>query len=131
MSGIRRCSWLLLRSVVVLEWFNPDCPFTQRHHVTKSTMVDLANKYAGKGVVWLAVNSTHYMGAKASKKAHNEWKLPYPVLGDRGGAVGRSLSAKAPPPRFLAAPDGRDGPRRAGDVSGLDRSMGRAEQPVS
>ncbi|MCH7997187.1 MAG: redoxin domain-containing protein [Chloroflexi bacterium] len=55
--------------VVVLEWFNPDCPFVKRHHVTKSTMVDLANKYAGKGVVWLAVNSTHYMGAKASKKA--------------------------------------------------------------
>jgi len=59
--------------VVVLEWFNPDCPFVKRHHVTKSTMIDLAGKYAGKGVIWMAVNSTHYMDAQANRKWRADW----------------------------------------------------------
>lgn len=93
--------------VVVLEWFNPDCPFVKRHHVTKSTMVDLAGKYSAKGVVWLAVNSTHYMDVWASKKWRDTWKLPYPVLVDRDGAVGRAFGAKSTPHMFVISPVGR------------------------
>src|SRR4051812_835971 len=43
--------------IVVLEWFNNECPFVQRHYKAK-TMNTLAEKYAGKDVVWLAINST-------------------------------------------------------------------------
>src|SRR5262245_54432723 len=43
--------------IVVLEWFNEDCPIVQR--VYKSNiMQDTAKKWTEKGVVWLAVNTT-------------------------------------------------------------------------
>src|ERR1700691_2839868 len=41
---------------VVLEWFNPDCPFVKASH-TKGSLKDLAKRMTAKGVVWLAVNS--------------------------------------------------------------------------
>ena len=44
--------------VVVLEWFNNECPFVQKHYTT-GHMNTLAEKYAKEGVVWLAINSTH------------------------------------------------------------------------
>src|ERR1700754_1300813 len=43
--------------VVVLEWFNNECPFVVKHY-RAGNMNQLASKYADKGVVWLAVNST-------------------------------------------------------------------------
>src|SRR3954451_5539352 len=43
--------------IVVLEWFNNDCPFVQRHYKAK-TMNDAADKWKEKDVVWLAVNTT-------------------------------------------------------------------------
>ena len=41
---------------VVLEWFNPGCPFVQRSH-TKGSLIDTAQRHLGEGVVWLAINS--------------------------------------------------------------------------
>ena len=96
----------LLGKVVVLEWFNPDCPFVKRHHVSRKTMVTLARKYSDKGVVWLAVNSTHYMDRPTSKRWHDTWKLPYPVLIDRDGKVGRAYAAKTTPHMFVIDRDG-------------------------
>src|SRR5262245_60198132 len=43
--------------IVVLEWTNPGCPFVRRHYEA-DTMETLSKTYGGKGVVWLAVNST-------------------------------------------------------------------------
>ena len=45
------------KKIVVLEWFNPGCPFVKKHHLHNSTMRDLATKYKDK-VVWLAINSS-------------------------------------------------------------------------
>src|SRR5688572_33408095 len=42
--------------VVVLEWVNPNCPFSDRH-AREKTMSNLAKKHAG--VVWLGINSTN------------------------------------------------------------------------
>src|SRR5215475_1714230 len=41
--------------VVVLEWLNPDCPFSNRHAEEK-TMTKLAAKYGE--VVWLGIDSS-------------------------------------------------------------------------
>jgi DsbC/DsbD-like thiol-disulfide interchange protein len=92
--------------VVVLEQFNPDCPFVKRHHDQRKTMVDLARKYADRGVVWLAINSTHYMDRETTAKWHDRWSLPYPVLIDRDGKVGRAYSAKSTPHMYVVDPDG-------------------------
>ena len=87
--------------VVVLEWFNPDCPFVQRHHRPPDAMAALAEKYAAEGVVWLAVNSTHSMDREASRRARAEGGLPYPVLVDQDGAVGRAYGARTTPHMFV------------------------------
>ncbi|HEV7518657.1 MAG TPA: redoxin domain-containing protein, partial [Thermoanaerobaculia bacterium] len=42
--------------VVVLEWLNPDCPFSNRHAEEK-TMTTLAAKYGE--VVWLGIDSSN------------------------------------------------------------------------
>ena len=40
--------------VVVLEWFNPGCPFVNLAHNRGLSLKGKAGQYKGKGVVWLA-----------------------------------------------------------------------------
>ena len=82
--------------IVVLEWINPDCPFSRRHH-ERGTLKALAATYAPKGVVFLAVNSTHYWTAQKSKEWATKNNVPYPVLTDSPGTVGKAYDAKTTP----------------------------------
>src|SRR5690606_32709997 len=41
---------------VVLEWFNPGCPFVKLSH-TEGSLKGLAKERSKAGVVWLAINS--------------------------------------------------------------------------
>jgi len=86
--------------IVVLEWMNPDCPFVKRHYREK-TMIDLAEKYKDKEVVWLAVNSTHYMGNEDNKKWADQYGVPYPILNDSSGDVGKTFGAKTTPHMYI------------------------------
>jgi len=86
--------------IVVLEWTNPDCPFVKRHYNEK-TMVQLAEKYKNKEVVWLAVNSTHYMGNEDNKIWADQYGVPYPILNDSSGEVGKSFGAKTTPHMYI------------------------------
>lgn len=92
--------------IVVLEWINPDCPFVQRVYQS-GIMKDLATEYGRKGVVWLAVNSTHYMDAAASRQWKEKYALPYPILDDRAGAVGRMYGAQTTPHMFVIDKSGK------------------------
>lgn len=91
--------------IVVLEWINPDCPFVQRHE-REGTMKRLAARFADQGVVWLAVNSTHYMDAAASREYRAKHGLPYPILVDRDGKVGHLYGARTTPHLFVIDRDG-------------------------
>lgn len=82
--------------IVVLEWVNWGCPFIVRH-LKEETAKKLVQKYDGKEVVWLAVNSTSGTEPADDKKAVAEHKLPYDVLSDRDGRVGRLYGAKTTP----------------------------------
>src|SRR5439155_15145783 len=42
---------------VVLEWFNPDCPFVKKHY-GGGNMQKLQEEFTGKGVVWLSIDSS-------------------------------------------------------------------------
>src|SRR5450755_2402251 len=42
---------------VVLEWFNPECPFVKKHYGS-GNMQKLQKEYTGKGVVWFTVDSS-------------------------------------------------------------------------
>src|SRR6267143_5888662 len=41
---------------VVLEWFNPDCPFVKKHYGS-GNMQKLQEEYTSKGIVWLTIDS--------------------------------------------------------------------------
>src|SRR5256885_17186533 len=41
---------------VVLEWFNPECPFVKKHYGSDN-MQKLQANYTSKGVVWLPIDS--------------------------------------------------------------------------
>ena len=92
---------------VVLEWLNFECPFVNYHYDKPKTMIKLANKYKNKNVVWLAVNSTSHTTPEANKKFAEKQELPYPILDDRSGRVGRAYGARTTPHMYIISPGGR------------------------
>jgi peroxiredoxin len=86
--------------IVVLEWTNPECPFVQRHYAARTMQKTLAS-FAGKKVVWLAVDSTSHNTPAKSKSWKAEQAFPYPVLQDASGDVGRAYGAKTTPHMFV------------------------------
>lgn len=95
---------------VVLEWFNPGCPFVRASH-TRGTLVGAAARQAAKGVVWLAVNSAaagkQGSGTEANRAAAQELQMRYPVLLDESGQVGRAYGATNTPGMFVVDREGR------------------------
>lgn len=92
--------------IIVLEWINPECPFVARHY-QEGTMVDLARTYANRDVVWLAMNSTSHFDQEKNKAFAETHDLPYPVLDDSDGTVGRLYKAKTTPHMFVIDKAGR------------------------
>lgn len=93
--------------VVVLEWINPECPFSERHAKEK-TMIDLAET---DDVVWLAINSTNpesgdYLQPAEHQEYNDEHGIAYPVLYDPTGEVGREYGAKTTPHMYVIDADG-------------------------
>jgi peroxiredoxin len=90
--------------VVVLEWFNPDCPFVRASH-TKGSLVGLAAKHQATGAVWLAINSgapgKQGHGAARNARARTEYALSYPVLLDETGRVGKLYGAERTPHLYV------------------------------
>src|SRR5437588_11428573 len=41
---------------IVLEWFNPECPFVKKHYGS-GNMQKLQQDFTSKGVVWLTIDS--------------------------------------------------------------------------
>jgi len=93
--------------IVVLEWFNPECPYSKYHHDTAQTMVETAKKYRNKGVVWLAINSSIKTAPEANQEFAAKYKLPYPILDDRAGDVARQFGARTTPHMFIIDKEGR------------------------
>jgi peroxiredoxin len=94
---------------VVLEWFNPGCPFVKSSH-TKGSLIDTAARHAKNGVVWLAINSgapgKQGHGVAANREAKSSFKLDHPILLDESGQVGRAYAAERTPHLFIINPEG-------------------------
>jgi peroxiredoxin len=86
--------------VVVLEWFNPGCPFVKNAH-TKGSLKDAPKKHTKNGVVWLAVNSgaagKQGHGADVNREGAKKLSMEYPVLLDESGDVGRAYGVTNTP----------------------------------
>ncbi|MFZ0035696.1 MAG: thioredoxin family protein [Sedimentisphaerales bacterium] len=87
--------------IVVLEWFNYECPFVKYHYEKANTLIELPNKYKDKNVVWLAINSTGHSTTEGNKDFAEQHKLSYPILDDRSGKVGHAYGAKTTPHMFI------------------------------
>jgi peroxiredoxin len=90
--------------VVVLEWFNPKCPFVNASH-TKGSLKGTAARHVSEGVVWLGIDSS-----APGKQGHDpaeiregiaRFGLVHPVLVDESGAVGRAYGATNTPHMFV------------------------------
>lgn len=92
--------------VVVLEWFNENCPIVQRHYTVKD-IPQTAIKYIADGVVWLAINSTHDNTNASNRAAANAWNLTRPILSDASGNVGHAYGATNTPEIFVIGKDGK------------------------
>src|SRR3979409_2493506 len=69
---------------VVLEWFNPDCPFVKKHYGGRN-MQKLQQEFTGKGVVWLSVDSAApgregSLTPEQAEKKMSEWKTKQTAL---------------------------------------------------
>ena len=89
---------------VVLEWFNPDCPFVKASH-TKGSLKGLAKRWTDKGVVWLAIDSSApgKQGnlPEASPRGRRRTGMEHPVLADASGKVGRLYGATNTPHLYV------------------------------
>ncbi len=94
---------------VVLEWFNPGCPFVQDVHGS-GKMGAISAEWISDDVVWLAINSgapgKQGTGLEANREARAEWGMSYPVLLDESGAVGQQYGAKTTPHMFVVDASG-------------------------
>ena len=94
---------------VVLEWFNPGCPYVKAAH-TRGSLVDTAARHQKNGVVWLAINSgapgKQGAGAEVNKSAVKTFSLGHPVLLDESGTVGKAYGATNTPHLYVIDPKG-------------------------
>lgn len=95
--------------IVVIEWFNPECPVIVGAHKA-NTFKNLTEKY-GKDVTFLAINSSakgqQGNGKDLNAKTAKEWGMTYPILLDEDGKVGYAYGAKTTPHMFVIGTDGK------------------------
>ena len=97
---------------VVLEWFNPECPFVKKHYGSDN-MQKLQEQYTSKGVVWLTIDS-NAPGTEGSitpeqaQKITASWKTHQTaLLLDPEGKTGRAYGAKNTPNMVIINPEGK------------------------
>jgi len=97
---------------VVLEWTNPECPFVQKHYVSRN-MQGLQKEWGAKDVVWLSINSTNANhGEFKTAEEMARWMraqggAPAATLIDGSSATGRAYGAKTTPHMFVVDPTGK------------------------
>jgi len=97
---------------VVLEWFNPECPFVKKHYGSDN-MQKLQIEYTSKGVVWLTIDSNApgtegNITPEQAQKITSSWKTHQTaLLLDPDGKAGRAYGAKNTPHMVIINPDGK------------------------
>lgn len=95
--------------IVVLEWFNNDCPYVEKHYGSNH-MQKLQKKYADQGVVWFSISSTTFENAiKAEELAKiyiDRKSQAKSILIDSNGDMARAYGAKTTPHMFVINTEG-------------------------
>jgi peroxiredoxin len=96
---------------VVLEWFNPECPFVKKFY-RGGDMPKLQQEARSQGVVWLTISSSaqgkqgHISATDAASVAQQQNLDPKFLLLDSDGAVGKAFGARTTPHIFVIDPKG-------------------------
>lgn len=96
---------------VVLEWFNPECPFVKKHY--GGNMQKLQDEYTTKGIVWLTIDSNApgsqgNLTPEEAEKIMTAWKTHQTaLLLDPEGKAGRAYGAKNTPDMVIINPEGK------------------------
>jgi len=89
---------------VVIEWFNPKCPFIRLAH-TKGSLKGMAARRTAQGIVWLAINSASEgkqgFGVDENKTGQTKFALSHPILLDPSGKVGHMYGATNTPHMYV------------------------------
>ena len=105
-NGVARALADYRGKLVVLEWWNPECPFVGKHYGS-GNMQNLQKAWTGKGVIWLTVDSSapgkqgYVDAAKANGLMKEKGAAPTALLLDPNGQVGRAYGAKTTPHMFV------------------------------
>ena len=97
---------------VVLEWFNPECPFVKKHYGS-GNMQKLQQEYTSKGVVWLTIDSSAeglegYLAPEQAEKIRSSWNTHQTaLLIDNDGKIGQLYGAKNTPDMIVINPEGK------------------------
>ena len=97
---------------VVLEWYNPDCPFVRKHYGA-GNMQALQKEFTAKGVVWLSIDSSapgqegNYPADKLNQIASSQGVARTALLLDPDGKVGHAYGAKTTPDMYIINPEGK------------------------
>jgi peroxiredoxin len=92
--------------IVVLEWWNYQCPFVGKHY-GGGNMQKLQKTWTSRGVVWLTVSSSapgkqgYVDGPKANALMKEKGGAPTAILLDHDGTVGRAYGARTTPHMFV------------------------------
>src|SRR5438105_1420562 len=97
---------------VVLEWFNPECPFVKKHY-GGGNMQKLQEDYTSKGVVWLTIDSNApgtegNLTPEQAQKVMASWKTKQTaLLIDPESKVAKLYGAKNTPHMVVVNPEGK------------------------
>ena len=97
--------------LVVLEWFNPGCPYVRKHY-NSANMQGTQKETGAKGVVWLAINSTentsydYLVPAQLASWVTQQKAAPTQTLMDEEGTVGKAYGARTTPHMYIVNPQG-------------------------
>jgi peroxiredoxin len=96
---------------IVLEWYQPDCPFVRKHY-NSGNMQALQKEYVAKGVVWLSIDSSaagqegNYPAAELNQIAAKNGAVRTALLLDADGKVGHLYGARTTPDMYIINPQG-------------------------
>ena len=98
--------------IVVLEWFNPNCPFVKKFY-KNGDMQKFQETLAAKGVVWLTVNSSasgrsgHLSPEEAQETRKELGMKSTAFILDENGKVGKAFGARTTPHMYIVGTDGK------------------------
>ncbi len=96
--------------IVVLEWYNPKCPFVVYAHGEGGPLATMPDEWIEQGVVWYAINSgapgKQGAGHDLNVAERDKYGIQYPILIDESGEVGRKYQAKTTPHMYVIDAEG-------------------------